>query len=725
MDFIRAQWDITIYKKDGFAITKWTQVDDKGNNAGAVTVLGNDLPETKNVTYRIDGTWVNNQKYGRQFNAESAVVSVGANAREIIGYIASLKGCGKRTGEKIFERFGQDTFRVLDDDWERLAEVPRLSMAKAKTIKEAWDANKDIAEIYERLMKYGVTALQAGKIAKEFPTTVWDIIAHYPYTLTRIHGITFQMADALAFDEGFPIDDINRITAATKATLVENELDGHTGMIPLEFLTKLKQTLDTGAYPEIDRPTLVNAANAVVMSQKTALCTGTHGGESEQYIYRTITRKAELTIADEVAEHLKASSIPYDIDQMIKDAFREAGLEPDAAQVEAVRMVFANNLTIVTGGPGTGKTTIINVIKAIQKRLNPAGGICLLAPTGRAARRLSESTGERATTIHSRLHMFGGDDGNEDAMTADEFIDDAMVIVDESSMIDLWVMRQLLLNISYMTKIVLVGDPAQLQSVGCGAVFRDMINCNCIPTARLSRIFRQSQGSAIIMNAQKIEDGDNHLFTGRDFEVNDHMTGETLEQAMVTAYLKDARDYGIFETVCLVPTRKDVANMNAKIQAAINPPADEKPEFTYGGQTLRLGDIVMELQNQQEVVNGDIGRIVGIDEENKSATVNYYGKTTILYKKEDLERITLAYAMTVHKAQGSEYQSVITSLQDSNNHMKIRSIPYTAITRAKTICRFYGSYRALQQAILVDDRQRRQTLLAHDIKIRTGIKPLH
>lgn len=704
-------------------ITKYQTINEDGTDGAEVTVLGDNMPTTKGVTYKIDGDWRDNTRYGRQFIATGAVLSVGTTAKEITGYITSLPGVGKKTAERIYAVYGQDTFKALDEGVEALTKISGISAKKAAAIVEAWQDAHDTAEVYKALMNYGVTSSLTAKICKEFPGTIWDVIEHFPYAITRVNGFTFEMADALAYDDGFKADDLTRIETASRAVLVENEMEGHLGMKPMAFLAALQTKLSGGRFAPISRAVLVQRANEAVLDGETITATGIRGDGNEQFVYRTITRSVETEAAHNIAMHLSPTDLPDGIEYVIDEAFAEAGLEPDEAQRQAVLTVFSNRLSVVTGGPGTGKTTIMQVIQAVYRRLY-GDDICFLAPTGRAARRLSESVGARASTIHSRLHIFGTDDTSTE-FTANEFITDGLVIIDESSMIDIWVANKLLDYTDFSARMVFVGDPAQLQSVGAGAFFRDMINSDCVPVAHLSRIFRQAQGSAIIANSQKIEDGDTHLFIGNDFEVHDHIQGDALYEAMVTAYISDCNQYGVYQTVCLVPTRKEVADMNARIQAAVNPPSDSKAEFTRAGQTFREGDLVMQLQNVDGLANGDIGTVVNVNTSAKTVMVRYYDEIVTVYEGEALDQITLAYAMTVHKAQGSEYQSVITCLQDSNRHMKIRSIPYTAITRARTICRFYGSYRALQEAVLIDDRQRRQTLMARDIQTQTGMNPFH
>lgn len=731
-DSIRAQHSFTVFPKKGMSrlaegqwmVAKYTMINEKGKNAGTVSITGHDLPETEGVTYRFDGQWTDNPKFGKQFLASGFVVAIGQNERETVGYLQSLKGFGKVTAQRVYDVFGEKTFDIIENNWERLSEVKGVSPKKAKAIKDAWDANKDVSGVYQRLKDYGVSPALAGKLLKEFPAVVYDMIEHYPYSLTQVTGFTFSMADALAYDIGYDVDGYSRISAAMRAVLVTNELEGHLGIIPAELLTALEEKLNSGKFPAIDRQALVDTANQVVTDRKTALCTGTQG-ESEQYIYRAITRETEAAVADSIAAHRCKTEAPANLRQMILQAYAQTGLAPDESQIRAVEMAFKNRLTVIMGGPGTGKTTTMKIIKAVQEMIKPFSNLCFLAPTGKAARRLSESVGEPASTIHSRLKMYGTDDVADDELTANDTIDDDLLIVDEFSMVDIWVARRLLESTMYQTRVILVGDPAQLQSVKAGAVFRDIIASNCVPTATLECIHRQAEGSAIIMNANKISHGDTNLFQGKDFIIHDHMDGEVLFEAMTSQYIRDVDEYGIFQTVCLLGTNALVKEMNTRLQEAINPPSDAKQEIHQGGRILRQDDIVMETKNRENVANGDVGRIMTVDTENRSVVVNYYDRNYIAYTHEDLDRLALAYAMTVHKSQGSEYASVITALTDSSNHTKRRSIPYTAITRAKNICHFFGSYRALQDAILIDDKNLRQTLLAHDIKVKTGEKPLH
>lgn len=710
---LRAQYTNTIWhsKVDDTVIIGAVALDDHGNETDKIVIVGNDLPEKKGATYRFDGNW-ERSKYGPQFRATGFVQSVGNNPKEIIAYLSSLQGCGKMTATKIYDVFGEHTYDTLDKNWELIAKIKGISRKKAELLHESWLEGKGVSDIYKELSKYGVTPSLAVKIADSFPGDALDRIKHDVYEITTVKGFSFKMADDYAYDTYgilfFPEGE-SRIRCAARQVLIDTELNGSLGMRPRDFMEALMSILcrhDNGLLFPVNEK-VVEQVVLDLSSDTFGGITITDGKTGPVYVYRTVTRNAERAVA------LAISSLVYkrptdDIDSLIVDAFVQEGLFPDPAQIEAVKTVFSNNLTIITGAPGTGKTTVIKVIQAVQEKIRPCF-TAYLAPTGRAARRLSESVGHSANTIHSRLRIFEADENSN----TDTRITEGLVVIDEASMIDIWVAKALFRSIDRKSRVVIVGDPAQLQSVGAGAVFRDMINSDIIPVARLTRIFRQHEGSAILENAQRIEKGDTDIQEGYDFKI---IETANIYKEMTIAFLEDARKYGLEQVVCLMPTKDDVAEMNKRIQEIINPAEEGREEITYRKQIFRRGDLVMELENNEEVSNGDIGIITAIEEESKTVTALFYGTTEIVYTRDQLERIVLAYSMTVHKAQGSEYKSVLTGLQDFNNHMKIRSIPYTAITRAKEICKFYGSYQALQTAVLIDDKQRRQTLLSQDIR---------
>lgn len=709
---IRAQYIVTVFSKDHFKIAKYTHIDDDGNELEQVSILGDDLPEKKNITYKFDGEW-RDGKYGRQFNATGYVLSVGATKREVSNYLTSLKGIGKATADKIVSGLGVHALDIITADPSRL-ETIGLPPKKVAIIKEAWKENTDITAIYNKLSPYGVSPAVAQKIVATYGVNAEDAITHHPYELLDITGLTWDMADAIAYDLHIDPYDADRFLAAAHQTLIDNEVEGHTGMPPRDFITKVVERLNGGRFAQVDRGIIAKIANAFITPASDSIIITGADGESERYVYIHNTRYTERSTAVMLALRHATYDLPEDFESLCNYYFKAAGLDPDESQINALRTAYTNQISIITGGPGTGKTTVVKVLE----QLFPAGTtFCYLAPTGKAARRLSESVGHRASTIHSKLKLY--DTENDNCIT--QTIEEDVIILDEASMVDLRLMHSLMDAMTIKTRLVLLGDPAQLQSVDCGAVLRDLIASEAIPTATLNTIHRQSDGSAIIENADRIAHGNNNLIQGKDFEVNDHLQGDILLEAMVTAYIRDIGTYGMDNVICLAGTREQVKTLNEKIQDAVNPAAENKPEIKQGGRILRLGDRVMMAKNQDNVANGDTGYITGIDEESKTVYVRYYDTIDVIYVKENLDDIQLAYAMTVHKSQGSEYASVITCLVDNARYTKVRSIVYTAITRAKEIVRFYGSYRALQDAILIDDKDKRKTLLRQDLIRYKGI----
>lgn len=712
---IRAQYLRTIYSDDydHFQIGSYMRIDTNGKNQGEIRILGNDLPTQQNVTYQFTGYVEDHPRYGYQFRASDYEQDVGTNEREIVDYLASLDGCGRKTAQKIYDAFGNETFHVLNTDSQRLLDIKGISSKKAQIIKAAVDGNRVVLEILKALAPYGVTMSMASKTYKVYSNETADLIEHHPYNLTSIKGITFEMMDALAFDKDLDIDDGDRIYYAAWDVLVANEGNGHLGMPIDDFTQAMMRKLNSGRYANIESRVLSDAINNLLFMDYTTFTTVPRpmGG---CYIYRVRTREAEIAVANGLQHHMCKTKPPENLLQIIFEEFQIVDIEPDKSQIEAVANVFCHRLSVITGGPGTGKTTIIRIIKAVYIRLHPNGEICFLAPTGRAASRLSDSVGAKASTIHSRLKMYGNEDDGE--MQTQDTIQAGLVVTDEASMIDIRTAEALLAATNASSQMVFVGDPKQLQSVGAGAFFRDMIDSGCVSVASLNGIHRQAIDSTIILNAQKIANGNTNLCAGSDFEIHDHLQGDALYEAMAQAYIQDVRIYGIKQTVCLVPTRNEVADMNRRIQERVNPAIKGISDLLFRGQCFRKGDLVMELTNTETVVNGDIGIITDVDPDNRIVTVRYDEKFEVIYEKGELERIALAYAMTVHKAQGSEYDSVITCLQDCNGYMKVRSLVYTAITRAKTIFRFFGSFQALQVATQTDDSTRRHTLLAQDIR---------
>lgn len=712
-----------------YCVYLYDVVDEHGDTTEMTTCIGESLPQTKGIIYRFSGRWQDN-KYGRQFKVSSYIERLGSSKADIVGYFKSslFKGIGKKKAEAIYNTFGPDTFEILEHDPKRLREVKALKPENCENIIETFEKNRSVARVYALVKGVANIGLKSCvKICEKFGEETEEVIQYHPFRLCEINGIDFLTVDPISKHFGLPDDSYERMQAAAIHVLKENELSGNLGMDLQDFGKQLKKTLASPAATNDKLSAfLIKAVNDKAWNKITFKKVRSND-INVNYVYRTCTYAAEESVASNIVRLLIRRN-NFDMSGISREYIAQLGnghgITLDSSQIDAIMTVLSNPVSIITGGPGTGKTTILKIIADIFQNNHEDSSILFVAPTGRAARKINESTGFPARTIHSRLGLRDTSSISAGREEVVEPIEDDLMIVDESSMIDIWVAKALFEAIKYDTKVVLVGDADQLQSVGAGAVFRDLISSEAISVAILSHVFRQKDG-CILENAKRIKEGNTEIGTGTDFEIHDGLYGKELEDAMVNAYLEDIEKYGLENVVCLCPVKQHEAgvySMNERLQEAINPRKDFSPECKIGGRCFRIGDPVMELQNREEVSNGDVGTVIdacGTPRE-ESVTVRYFDSTEIKYEGEDLSRLTLAYAMTVHKAQGSEYSSVITCLQDQNYHMLIRNIPYTAFTRGKSIVRFFGSKKALDKAILQPDTNRRKTLLAHYLAMQTG-----
>lgn len=712
-----------------FCVFLYDVVDEHGDTTGTTTCIGENLPQTKGIIYRFDGRW-QDSRYGRQFKVASYTERLGSSKADIVGYFKSnlFKGVGKKKAEAIYNTFGPDTFEILEKNPKKLKEVKELKPEVCEKIIETFEENRSVARVYALVKGVANIGLKSCvKICEKFKEETEDIIQKHPFRLCEINGIDFLTVDPISRYYSLPDDSYERMQAASIHVLKENEISGNLAMDLQDFGNALKKLLASPAVTNDKINSFICKALTDPFWKKLTFKKVRSDTLNVNYIYRTCTFEAEKSVASNVSR-LIAKKNTFDMAGITKEYVAQLGnsygIDLDDSQIDAVMTVLSNPFSIITGGPGTGKTTILKVIADIFKSKNKEADVLFVAPTGRAARKINESTGFPARTIHSRLGL--RDTASISAGKAEDVepIEEGLVVVDESSMIDIWIAKALFEAIQHDTKVVLVGDADQLQSVGAGAVFRDLISSEAVPVSSLSHVFRQKDG-CILENAKRIKEGNTDILTGTDFEIHDGIYGKELEDAMVTVYLKDIKTYGLENVVCLCPVKQHEAgvySMNERLQEAINPRKDFVPECKIGGRYYRLGDLVMELQNHEEVSNGDVGKVIDVcgTAGEESVTVRYFDSTEIKYEGEDLARLTLAYAMTVHKAQGSEYSSVITCLQDQNFHMLIRNIPYTAFTRGKNIVRFFGSKNALNKAILQPDTNRRKTLLSHYLAMQHG-----
>ncbi len=690
------------------------------------------VPAIKNVTYEITAKKMQDTKYkGDRYEVIKAEISKDFDRGEMIDYLSSgmFPGIGKVTAERIYNYFGKDSVRIMEEEPRRLSVIKGMSPSKITKLIEEYKKNTSIAACYKYLSPFGATLKQVGDIRKAARFADADDIVSFvkeqPYSLIDVRGITFQMADMVAKDNGFEEDCYERMEAAAIHVIREEMVKGHVACEYMTLATQMVKLLNTKL---IDNSNIKKIIKVLLATGKLDYKKIEDNGKTYFYIYLPYVRKAEVSLATSIAENVNRKVRKIEnIDAKIKEWELKLGVRLDESQKKAIEMSLTTGLSVITGGPGTGKTTIINIICDIwEKETHKA--ICLMSPTGKAARRMAECTKRPAATIHSTM-KFGLSDGtgNQESFTEDEIIENSLVIVDESSMIGLILAKNMFLRLKNC-QVVLVGDADQLPSVECGRVFADMIESTKVPTTKLLYTHRQSEGSLICKNAAKINQGDTSLIAGGDFQIRvftdnnsyDPDRLEKIEEQMVRVYKENIRVYGKENVVLLCPFNKYSAgqiSVNKRIQEMVNPSLGRKEFKGANDMVFRTGDPVMQLVNEEGISNGEVGAVISIDRvDGRDVLLVKYEDQLITYDRDTVKNITLAYAMTVHKSQGSEYDMVITCLSDEHSVMLKRNILYTAITRAKKKVCIIGSRDAINAAVLNNTTEERHTMLWYDLK---------
>ncbi|MGI6686880.1 MAG: ATP-dependent RecD-like DNA helicase [Christensenellales bacterium] len=682
----------------------------------------------------LEGEWTHHTQYGRQFKASGFHVESPATLDAIEHYLGSglIRGVGPSTARLIVETFGQDTLEVLSSQPERLLEVPKIGKKRMKQIYESFEAQRQSRNTFLFLQRYGITPSLSSKINKLYREHAERIIRENPYRLIDdIEGVGFLTADRIAQSLGVTADSPFRLRAGIKHVLKEAaNASGHTYLPENELVTKSAAIL--GAGEEMIIPQLEDLCLNRAL-RKTHL-------EGDSLISLTPYLQAE----QEIAMRLRLLSQSHQqmfqaqIDDRI-DAFeKREDIRFSPAQRDAISLAVNSGLSVITGGPGTGKTTLINCLLFV---LGEETKTLLAAPTGRAAKRMSEATGQEASTIH-RMLQFGGEEGVF-LMDDDNPLHCDCVIVDEVSMVDVFLMRSLLQAIAPGTRLVLVGDADQLPSVGPGNVLADILTCPAIPQVRLKEIFRQAEQSMIVVNAHRINRGEDPVANspGSDFFFENKPNADAAAMSIVALcttrlpkYLNT--DDSVRTLQVLSPTKKGVCGvtaLNQLLQEALNPAAPTKRELQYRDLTLREGDKVIQIKNNYQipwatpegeeglgVFNGDIGFVTHIDEEDKSLTVQFDDLRTVDYEYTQLEEIELAYCLSVHKSQGSEFPAVIIPVIGGPRMLLTRNLLYTAVTRARRLVVLVGRQHVVRMMVANNLERRRYSLLWHWLKIESG-----
>lgn len=696
------------------------------NREGLVTVVGN-LPQLSPGEFlRLRGKWENHPQHGLQFVAEFCEQTLPATAEGIRRYLGSglIKGIGPRLAERITAHFGDQTFDIIENHPDQLHRVQDIGEKRLGWILTAWVGQKQIKEIMFYLHSHGLSTNLAIKIFKEYGDRSLDVIQEDPYRLARdITGIGFKTADKIAKALGLPHDHPSRIEAGVIFCLNEMSNNGHVYSPQMELVAKVTELLEVPpdlVVPALDRLNLDDRIRLDLLRQ-----TVPSGGQvlrEQSAVYLTPFYHGETSVAEKLAALAKTSISR--LGNLVID-FTTPGFAPSQPlsleQETAIRTALASQVSILTGGPGTGKTTTINTLIAILEKNHKR--YALASPTGRAAKRLSEATGKPASTIHRLLEF---SPGKGFGYNLENSLDLDLLVIDEVSMLDLLLANHLLKAVKPGTHLLLVGDVDQLPSVGAGDVLRDLIASGIAPVTRLALIFRQASGSQIITNAHRINLGQAPLFTttNHDFFL---FPAETPEDAARWVYavvseriphrfkLHPMDDVQVISPMYRGAVGVDALNLG--LQALLNPPESHKAEHTLYGQTFRVGDKAMQTQNNydKEVYNGDIGRVAGISLEDHSLTMTFDGRL-VTYDWTEADQLVLAYAISVHKAQGSEFPAVVLPIVTQHYLMLQRNLLYTAVTRARKLCVLVGDRRAIHIAVQNNRVAGRYTAL--DIRLR-------
>lgn len=691
------------------------------------------IAEGENI--EASGDYTDHPTYGKQFKVESFEEKAPEDEEAIERYLGSgaIRGIGLALAARIVRRFKADTFRIIEEEPERLAEVKGISERKAMEIADQVNEKRDLRQAMIFLQQYGITMNLAVKVYQQYGQEVYGIIRENPYRLSDdIEGVGFRTADEIAVRVGIRMDSDFRIRSGILYVLLQASTEGHTYLPEEELTRRTGQLLEVGEE-QIEKQYMDLAIERKIIMKQ---------GENQTQIYAASFYYMEANTATMLKQLNVSYEVPdLEIEERVRRIEKQTGMELDEHQMTAVKEAVRNGLLIITGGPGTGKTTTINTI---IKYFEMEGlDIFLAAPTGRAAKRMSETTGFEARTIHRMLELNGGVDGAAGFERNEQNpLETDVVIIDEMSMVDISLMHALLKAVAVGTRLILVGDVNQLPSVGPGSVLRDIIRSHECNVVMLTKIFRQASTSDIIVNAHKINQGEEVTLDNKsmDFFFLKRYDADVIISVvlqLIKQKLPKFVDATPYDIQVLTPMRKGllgVERLNGILQRYLNPPSPQKREKEHGDILFREGDKIMQTRNNYQleweirtkyglsvdkgtgVFNGDMGIVREINDFAETMTVEFDEGRMVEYPYKLLDELELAYAITIHKSQGSEYPAVVIPLLSGPSMLMNRNLLYTAVTRARKCVTLVGNEVTFAQMVQNTSQQKRYSGLCDRLK---------
>jgi len=704
-------------EESGFVVAKLQEREKRE----ITTIVGNLAGINPGESLKLTGKWVQNKRFGEQFQVEKFTVIVPATVNGIRKYLGSglIKGIGPVMADRIVQAFGLETLDAIEKTPKRLSEVEGIGPKRIEMITKAWEEQKEVKEIMIFLQGHGVSATYSAKIYKHYGNRSIPVVKENPYRLAEdIYGIGFLTADRIAQNMGMDPNSLVRAKAGLLYVLNGLTEEGHVYYPESDLVRRAKEVL------KVDEDLVIKAISE--LSQKREIYIEEIGNNGNQRaVYLTPLYLAETGVAERLKGLAESPSSIRTIDpeRAVEWVEGRLGIKLAERQREAVGLAARSKVLVITGGPGTGKTTIITAVLKIFQQMSLR--VLLGAPTGRAAKRMSEATGWEARTIH-RLLEYSPREGRFKRDQDDPLEGDA-IIIDEASMVDTVLMSHLLKAISPHAHLILVGDVDQLPSVGPGNVLKEVIESGSFTVIRLTEIFRQAQKSLIIVNAHRMNEGELPLLKNADdqemvdfYFIEEEDPEKILERILTYASERIPQRFGfhpIRDIQVLTPMHRGTIgamNLNVELQKRLNP---DPPAIPIGLRTFKIGDKVMQITNNydKEVFNGDIGWISSIREEDRQMVIDFDGKL-LTYDYSDLDEVVLAYAVSVHKSQGSEYPAVILPVSTQHYLLLQRNLIYTGITRARKLVVLIGTRKALGIAIRNDKPQQRFTHLRERLR---------